>query len=157
MNNLNQKKIEWSKLSKSDFINWPDNLEIKAPIKFNATEFSILLSNLEKISFNSDYIQNLLAIKRLAVQDAKYNRNHICDTLSRKLIVKHFKNLLKLNNLTKRMNWSKLKKEDLINWPENLPIQSPEKYNKQQLKGLISVIHQIRFSELFLKKNVVSH
>ena len=42
-------------MNKGDFINWPENLIVKAPNKYNSKELEILISNLEKIRFSKEF------------------------------------------------------------------------------------------------------
>jgi hypothetical protein len=52
----------------------------------------------------------------------------------------------------KRVPWSILKKEDLINWPEGVPCYRLSRHRKKRLKLLHDFREEISFSKDFLKR-----
>lgn len=56
-NQISHTRIQWDKLDSHDFVNWPENLAFKSPMKYNKAELTILLSQLENIRFSEKYIR----------------------------------------------------------------------------------------------------
>ena len=50
-------RIPWDRLDPADFINWPENLEIKSPEKYKKEDLALLLSQLENIRWSERFLQ----------------------------------------------------------------------------------------------------
>jgi Zn-dependent metalloprotease len=151
-NQLNQNSIPWIKLTRTDFVNWPDGLQIKSPFCYSKDELIFLLSQLEKIRFSDQFLekQHIIQDESPSVQ-AAFNKFFKTAADERKMISDHFKRQLELNNIRlDRIGWTKLKKEDFLNWPENIPIKSPHKFNSTEMKIILANLKQIRFSDIYL-------
>ena len=48
--------IQWNKLDTDDFVNWPENLNIKSPKKYKKEELALLLSQLENIRWSERFL-----------------------------------------------------------------------------------------------------
>lgn len=49
-------RIQWNKLDTDDFVNWPENLNIKSPNKYKKEELALLLSQLENIRWSERFL-----------------------------------------------------------------------------------------------------
>ena len=150
---LSTERIGWRKMTRQDFVNWPTNLPIKSPHNYNSLELQILLSHLKNIRFSDSYLQHF---KTFEFHAEKNGRNPGSDNLDqkRKIIIEFFKKQLKENHiLVQYVKWGQLKKEDMINWPEDLPIQCPKFYKSKELVLLLSQLDKILFTDQYLRDN----
>ena len=152
-NQISYKRIPWDKLDPTDFLNWPKNLAIKSPNKYRKRELMLLLSQLENIRWSERFLRsNSLERKQKVIQvNTTSKKNYKKSHYRKKLIYDHFRKLLLLNNIKiQKIQWVNMKKTDFINWPENLQIKSPVKYNSKEDEILLAALGSIRLSPNYL-------
>ena len=121
---------------------------IKSTNEYKSQELAQLLSHLDKIRFTDKYLQdkrnNVGARRKQNATPPKKRAS------KRKQVSSHFQNqLLFDSSKLKIILWSKLKKEDFINWPDHLPIKAPSSYNAKEFKTLLTHLDKIRFTEKY--------
>jgi hypothetical protein len=152
------KYLPWKKMAAGDIINWPQEVEFQRFDSMNAEELIKIheLVKDDKLDFSHDLISRLKYMKK-----GSHNSQIICETKVLKSdIRKYFGDKLakKLNiKSVKRLPWSQMKAEDIINWPENVEFKSVAKLGLKDLKILYELAKkdQLDFSSEFLSKVLV--
>jgi hypothetical protein len=148
-------------MKEEDFINWPDNLQIKLPAKYNSQEMKTLLSHLERIRFSDKYLEEQRMIEKYVTKISSISQNSavpasvykVINKVRRKRFVHYFRNQLPQNKSShKKILWNSLTRGDFINWPVDISVKSPSQYFAHELNDLISNLEKIKFSEQFLQR-----
>ena len=113
--------------------------------------------DLERIQFSANYLKQHHAIKQHVSLDERKKIHRVKSKKidkDKKTIGEYFRKQLQHNHiLLERIPWTRLKREDFINWPEKLPIKSLRDYNWTECSILLSNLEKIRFSEEFIGRN----
>jgi hypothetical protein len=133
-------KVPWSKMKAGDIINWPSEVQFKPISQINANDVKLLHQFAEKdlLDFSPEFIKSIsLKGDKLRSDITKY----LSDKLAKKLNVSSIK-----------VPWSKMKAEDIINWPTNVDFRIIIKMSTEELKRLHALVikDQLDFSPEFL-------
>ena len=137
-NGIMESKIPWSKLTKKDFINWPDSIPIKNPNGFNSAELEPFKMELENIRFSDEYLED----RRLDSRFINiFNRN-------RKEVSDFFKQLYndRYNDNRKNMPWFKIKREDFEWFPEDVDLVY-SKWKNVDFEKILNVKDRIKLKK----------
>jgi hypothetical protein len=140
--------LPWSEIKAEDIINWPPDVEFGKVNKMNTNDVKKIyaLAKDDQLDFSPGLIS------RLGKRPRKSR------TPEYQVMVKDIQTALcnKLNAGTeryfRRVPWAMLKKEDIINWPEGIPLIRLSQHTMNRLKLLHKLRNEIFFSEEFLKK-----
>jgi hypothetical protein len=139
--------VPWSEMTAKDIINWPENVKVKQVQNMDAKDLQILhkLAKKGKLDFSSELVRRISSRR---TQGFNKLRSDITKYLSEKLAEK-----LNVNRI--KVPWSKMKAEDIINWPENVEFKSVQKMGVKDLKILnqLAKKDQLDFSSEFLKQS----
>jgi hypothetical protein len=136
--NASSVKIPWSKMKEGDILNWPPGLKFMPISEMNTNELKRLheLIKKDKLDFSSEFLES-------------FDRNAIISDIETSLCNKLSAGT---NKKFKRVPWSILRKEDIINWPEGIPFERLSRHRMKRLKLLHDLREVIFFSKDFLLK-----
>jgi hypothetical protein len=138
-------RVPWAQIKAKDILNWPADVrcipvwwmqadEVKTLhklVKENALDFSPQFLKSEKSKLQNPSIQGKIG--------------EIETVLCKKLDAG-------TNKRFRHVPWNMMRKEDIINWPEGIPLQRLSKHRRGRLKLLHKLREEISFSEAFLQR-----
>jgi hypothetical protein len=140
--------IPWSKIKEHDIINWPQDVKFRAIDQMKVDELKRLhlLVKEDALDFSSEFL-------RLRERQSSRSRSvtpefqemiwDIETALCNKLTAATHKKF-------KRVPWTILKKEDIVNWPEGIPFKTLSRQGKKSLRLLHMRREVIFFRKEFL-------
>jgi hypothetical protein len=133
-----------------DIINWPSDIKFKRIYDTSISEIDRLHKLAEKDLL--DFSPKFLWI----CQAGWVNRPTDEKNQLRAYVTKYLGNKLakKLKRPRVKIPWSRMKEEDIINWPSNVKLISPNKMDKKSLSGLykLEIEDRLDFSSPFLAR-----
>jgi hypothetical protein len=141
--NLSHITIPWSKMKAGDITNWPQDIKFQSVFKLNIRQLQALheLASKDQLDFSSNFLQ--LSTSKLRGVKFKEIMKDIETTLCNKLSAG-------TNKTFRRVPWSMLKKQDVINWPAGVPFERLSRNSLKRLKLLHKLRDVIFFSKDFL-------
>jgi len=147
-------KLPWSKMKAEDIINWPSGVDFKQAHRVNKHDLTKLheLAKQDKLDFSPEFLsrlQNMLQLK--VVSQWSRDRDDLRTEVLKYLRTKLAKNL----NVSRiKLPWSKMKAEDIINWPSDVEFIKVSQININDLKRLHNLIKEdkLDFSREFLRR-----
>jgi glycine betaine/choline ABC-type transport system substrate-binding protein len=146
--NVSSVKVPWSKMKAEDIINWPPDVKFKPVSKMNLNEVKILheLIKEDKLDFTPEFLGRF-KIKQVnkwpdnGDQIRYYVTKYLVDKLAKELNVRRFK-----------LPWSKMKAEDIVNWPPDVKFMKVFKMNLNEVKILHELVREdlLHFTPEFL-------
>jgi hypothetical protein len=149
--NVPSTTIPWSEMGAEDIINWPSEVRFMPVYKMSKTEFDKLyaLAKDDQLDFSPGLISRLREhLAKSKLSRSKKNQNIIRDievALCNQLNAR-------TNKKFKKVPWTMLKKEDIINWPKEIPVVRLSQHRLKRLKLLHELRDEIFFSEEFIRK-----
>jgi hypothetical protein len=135
--------IPWKDLSRDDFVNWPEDIPVVYPVN---------LSICQKLKLNEVVKTIRLTDKALERIKTTASSGEVHDV--RKEIILQLR--LKLNDQLEfpvaNVPWKSLNNGDILNWPEDVPLEYPNFLSSTQNKQILDHLPDMKFSEDFLKK-----
>jgi hypothetical protein len=147
--NLTSATIPWSKMKEDDIINWPSDVKFIRVGKMNGIELQKLnqLTREDILDFSPKFLSQY---KTLILETHKDDeiRSEVTKYLKDKLAKK-----LNLSSITV-LPWSKMKAEDLLNWPREVDFIPFYNMKAADLKAIHKVVteDQLDFSPKFLNR-----
>lgn len=174
--NMSSISTPWSKIKEEDILNWPQDVKFRTVWNLKSQELLKLhkLAEEDKLDFSNEF---LTQFKRSKVNNNRNrrsdrigvntNRNKRSDRIGTGLRLE-IQNYLS-DKLAKRLNvsslnvpWSKIKSEDIINWPQDVKFRTVQQLSTQELETLHELVKEnaldfspefLRLRELQLRKN----
>jgi hypothetical protein len=140
----------WAKMTVEDIINWPSDVKFMPLYKMNVNQLRRLykLAKQDRLDFSPEFIR----FKERQLARSRFLKREAQD-LIRDIETSLFNKLNSGTNKTfKRVPWSLLKKNDIINWPDGIPFVRLSLHSNTRLKLLHKLRVVISFSEDFLKR-----
>jgi hypothetical protein len=125
--NISGIKVPWSRIKAGDIVNWPSDVKFIPIIQMSTKEVNSLyaLVKEDKLDFSPKFISQFNNINR----DGDKLRSDITKYLGAKLA----KNL---NVSSIRVPWSKIKADDIINWPSDMEFKPVYQINLHGIERL---------------------
>jgi hypothetical protein len=142
--------IPWSQMKADDIINWPQDVKFNQIYKINIKELERLhkLANENQLDFTTEFLGR---IKFGRVSNWTISRNQLRSDISTYLADKLAE---KLNVARIKVPWSKMKAEDIINWPSDVKFEKPGQMNFYGLEKIHRLTSDdlLDFSPEFLRR-----
>jgi hypothetical protein len=140
-------KIPWSEMKAGDIIGWPSGVKFMPVNNMDTKGLKSLykLAKKDRLKFSTDFLDRLKSINR-----GKSYRDKLRSDVSKYLGDKLAK---KLNVLSFKVPWSKMKAEDIINWPSGIEFKPLSNMNLKEVQVLheLASEDQLDFSSKFLQ------
>jgi hypothetical protein len=138
------RQIPWKQLKREDLVNWPNDVRL-GQIKHQGKQSLVkLYNNLDRIDFTKEFLDDS---KRRPNKDPEIKQ--IRSEIQNKLLVK-----LNAGLKTKFISipWSLIRREDLVNWPNNVPLNNIDKLGIEHLGSLHEHLDLINFTQEFFDR-----
>jgi hypothetical protein len=136
-------KIPWNKLKRDDLINWPKDVPLERITKQGKKSLEKINSNLERIDFSKDFLDRS-RLSRTSFMNAELK--DIREEISINLLIK-LNEGLKTNFQV--IPWGYIKRKDLVNWPDDVPVKKIFWLGKNHLQSLYESLDSINFTQDF--------
>lgn len=147
-NGIEEQRIPWFRLTRDNFINWPDSIPIKPPAYYNSKELKDLQPELEKISFSQKYVEDLLCQRKVRTSWPAYDLKR---KKVRKEVFEFFKHLyndhFKLDVV--RVPWAQLRKDDFEGFPDDVRLRG-SKWTTNECIKILNAKDKIKFKKSIL-------
>jgi hypothetical protein len=140
-------KVPWSKMKEGDIINWPSDVKFAPISKLKVYEVERLseLAKEDKLDFSLEFLKLKRAqFSNYTLWTPEFLVQEIETTLCEKLNSG-------TNKTFRQVPWSILKKDDMINWPQEIPLKRLPEQWKKHLSLLYRLKEEIFFSKEFLE------
>jgi hypothetical protein len=141
-------KLPWSEMTAKDIINWPSEVEFIPISKMKMVEVKILhkLAKADRLDFSPEFINQFKESKGPESKETnlgliKEIETALCNQLN-----------AGTNKNFRRVPWTILQKEDIINWPEGIPFVRLSQHTLHRLKLLHKLRKVIFFRKEFLQR-----
>jgi hypothetical protein len=138
-------------MGSEDIINWPSDVRFVPVYKMNTDEVKRIyaLAKDDQLDFSPGLISRL----RKHLAKSKLSRSEKNQNIIRDIEVALCNQLnAKTNKKFKKIPWTMLKKEDIINWPEGIPLIRLSQHTLPRLNLLHKLRDEIFFSEECIRK-----
>jgi hypothetical protein len=146
--NVDSFRVPWSKVKPGDITNWPADLQVMPVSRMNTIELQRLhkLVKANLLDFSPEFIrlrQVELAEGRSSIPEFQNMIKDIETALLNKLNAGSTKKIMEVP-------WIILKKENVINWPHGVPLQTLSHHTKEHLQ----LLHKLRDVIYFRKDHL---
>jgi hypothetical protein len=133
-----------------DIINWPSDVRFVPVYKMNTDEVKRIYELVKDDQL--DFSPGLISGLREHLAKSKLSRS-INENIIRDIEVALCNQLnARTNKKFKKVPWTMLKKEDIINWPKKIPVVRLSQHRRERLNLLHKLRYEFSFREEFIRK-----
>jgi hypothetical protein len=148
--NVHRFRLPWSQMETGDIINWPSDVKLKPVSKMNLTEVKIIheMAKEDLLDFTTEFLDRLkFAPLNQFDRERKQLRSDVTKYLAQKLAKK-------LNVPSITIPWSRMKADDIINWPSDMKFDQIHRIKINEVKRLHKLANenQLDFTTEFLSR-----